>query len=192
MALVPFHRLAKHKSRYPRCHRCYIAHTFSSEQFLALDNRRRLFSSMANLPDLLHSISYEPATPTWDPRDTFQAVSHSYGLKRLVANIPDDVATVKIYSRPIRDHCYVCGICWSSASGESLVGTTSERKTSLSFTKSRLYFIADQLGIKIVKFGDSPWAPEKPKGWEGLSIFRGCCELIVTSDVRKLTSLYFL
>ena len=141
-----------------------VGRTFSSDQYLALDNNRRLSSLMGSLPDPLPAIPNSSITTTWNMWDTSQEAPPAYGLKHRVANIPDDVVTAEIYTRFIRDDFYVCGIEWSSASGESLVGSASGRKTSISFTKATLYFIADPLGIKLMKFGESPWKPKKPPG----------------------------
>lgn len=87
---------------------------------------------------------------------------------------------MEVYSRRIRGDFYICGLGWNSASGKSLVGSTLGTKIQTSFEQTTLRFITDLLGIKMVKFWESPWWPERTAGWEGMSILRGYSELVIT------------
>lgn len=49
-------------------------HTFSSEQYLALDNWWKLLDAMETFPDLLATIHDDPESPTWNIRDPLQQV----------------------------------------------------------------------------------------------------------------------
>jgi len=165
----------------------------SQTHYVGLDKRWELVSTVTHLARYLSTFQKKCETvPTFDMRAPLRPINHPFGLHEIIAEIPDDTTEIEVHSIVLHENLYVCGLGFSHGLARLFVGNQSKtvNKVGVSHTDFDVVgFIVDALGIRTLRFGDSPWfcgGPESLKCWEGITRRRGATKIRIVLDVSIL------
>ena len=98
--------------------------------------------------------------PTFDPRAPLQTVSHRFGLCQDFLDIPDHAEVIEVSSIGLKGKRYVCGIGFVSGDSRVFCGNRTEHISMVNVSSPTIDTIelaVDALGVRSIKYGNSPW-----------------------------------
>ena len=130
--------------------------------------------------------------PTLDVRAPCRYVSHPFGFEELIIDIPDDARTIAVHMTVIHANNYVSFLEFlKSGDAHRDINRKSSTIVKIDFPPTAIHllrFVVDGLGIRSLKFGNSPWIVESPESiqncWEGFSMRRTVQRIRIVRDVR--------
>lgn len=164
----------------------------TSNRLNKLDRRWEIVHRAAGIARLIPLLDETlPSIATLDPRAPLLALHYPFGLHESFMGIPDDPEVMEVSSIPLDDKYYVCGIGFASKESRVGCGHRTQYLQTVDITRSTIDTIelaVDALGVRSIKYGDSPWVgdPSVTRSWRGLRRQQTRGRIRIVRDVSVL------
>ena len=154
-----------------------VSARFSKQEFISLDERRRVVKKITALTKNLVSIRIDLPIKEYLTLGCHRKTIKLKGLQAITT-----------YARYLQGKYYVCGIRFCFVTEVVLIGeeTRNCHRNDLNKTLHGIGFVVDAFGIRSIRFASS-WFPETPmqlKCWEGFFAVQESFNLQIATDVR--------
>lgn len=156
---------------------------FSDAQFLGLDKKWELVSTVADLACV--------TLPAVNLKAQLSSIGYPFASQELIAEIPGDTKEIEAHMMILQGKRYICGIRFQIGDARTLIGNKSNISVKINVAHiqiARIGFIVDLLGIRSLRFGDSEWSSGHPgsiRCWEGFNKRREATKIRIVRDGLK-------
>lgn len=143
-----------------------------------LDKRQEIFSAIEKVASLSPSLT--SGSLYWDPPTACVLEPHQTSFddpvhyRIITIDVPEDLDEMQIFLTELRGKSYICGIKLLVRGKGVLEGRMSDSSTQVAISElpKRLFYGQDALGLRCLKFENTPWCGGSPPDlqcWEGIN-----------------------
>lgn len=171
---------------------------YSTKEYTAIDRRWRIFDRLQTLAKCIRTIPYIWTSSISNRLPSLGTVRYPITLFQLEIVVPQNIDVIDVYTTNLLPYNhYVCGLGWTSSSGNVVHGSSHGHKSTIRFENEscdNLRFTMDTLGVTGLKFErNSQWlfgdTLASNTAWEGVSFRRRSSAIKVIMDVSILNNI---